>query len=327
MTLKSEMRSDAGRRGACLKENPGERQRFPERDVPKISDREFALFQKLIDQETGIYLGPTKRALLVARLVGRLRELRLDSFGAYYRHVLDSSNEQERTRMLDRISTNETRFFREPKHFDFLEKQVFPAWRRQAASAERGQRIRVWSAGCSSGEEPYSLAMILRRHFPVAEGWTTEIVATDLSARALQQAQAAVWPLEQAKEIPPKCLKAFMLKGTGSQAGTMRAGREIRSLVRFERLNLNEEPYPLQGLFDLIFCRNVLIYFRPESKRRVVSHLLDLLAPHGYFFLGHAETLSGLTNRVRTISSAVYALAPNSGPPESGERSAERVSP
>jgi chemotaxis protein methyltransferase CheR len=273
-----------------------------------ITDQEFALFQALIRREAGIFLGPAKKALLVGRLARRLRELGLDSFGAYY-HLVVERGDEELTRLFDSICTNETHFFREPRQFEFLEQRVFPGWKAEAASGRRARRIRVWSAACSTGEEPYSLAMTLWDHFPPAAGWGIEILATDLSTRVLERARAAIWPVEKAGEIPLGYLKAYMLKGIGPQAGKMKAGPEIRSLVRFERLNLNGEVYAVAGLFDLIFCRNVLIYFDAGSRARVVGRLLARLAPEGYLFLGHAESLGGLTDRVRSVATTVYVHA------------------
>lgn len=268
-----------------------------------ITDGEFGLFQALIHREAGIYLSPVKKALLVGRLSRRLRELGLTSFGTYYSKVLESNNE-EKVWMLDCICTNETRFFREPQHFEFLQQRLFPEWRTVTP-----RRIRVWSAACSTGEEPYSLAMTLLHHFPPEKGWGIEILATDLSTRALRKAQAALWPVEKAKEIPSGYLKAFMLKGMRTQEGMMKAGPEIRSLISFQRLNLNDNTYPAIGMFDLIFCRNVLMYFDTDTKSRVITQLLKHLVPEGCLFSGHAESLSGMTDRVRSLGQMVYTHA------------------
>jgi len=279
--------------------------------VPRISAKEFALFRDLIQRESGIFLSEAKKALVVGRLGRRLRELGLRSLAAYYR-LLVEGDEQERTRMLDCICTNETHFFREPRQFEFLEQRVFPDWAARAA-AGRPRRIRAWSAACSTGEEPYSLAMTLLAHFPPSSGWTLEILASDLSTRALDQARAGLWSVDKAREIPERYLKAFMLRGTGAQEGVMKAGPEIRSLLRFQRVNLNQDRYPVQGPFDLVFCRNVLIYFDVASKARVVHRLLDELAPGGYLFLGHAESLTGLSDRGRSVGPTVYVRAHEPG--------------
>ncbi|WP_242392348.1 CheR family methyltransferase [Anaeromyxobacter oryzisoli] len=269
-----------------------------------VSDRDFARFQRLINDEAGIWLAPVKKALLVGRLARRLRELGTTSFGEYFELV--AANEAERIRMLDAICTNETHFFREPRHFEFLCDRIFPAWRAEADAGTRPRRLRVWSAACSTGEEPYTLAMTLLSSF---QGWDLEILATDLSTKVLARAQAAVFPLEKAREIPEAYLKAYMLKGYGGQEGLMKAGPEIRQLVRFSRLNLTHD-HPALGRFDVIFCRNVLIYFDKETKGKVVHRLLDHLQPDGYLFLGHAESLGGFTTRAKAVLPTVYTLAP-----------------
>ena len=271
-----------------------------------LTPREFRLFQALIQREAGIHLSHAKKVMVEGRLARRLRELDA-SFADYYRLV--ETDPQERVRMLDCICTNETHFFREPRQFEFLESHVFPAWRARAEAGARARQVHVWSAGCSTGEEPYSVAMAFLARFPPSTGWQIEITATDLSTRALERAQAAVWPIEKAKEIPEPYLKAFMLRGSGPEEGRMKAGPLVRSVVHFQRLNLNAEPFTFGGRFDLVLCRNVLIYFDAHSKARVVSRLLDRMEPHGYLFLGHAETVTGLSARTRSVGPTVYGHA------------------
>ncbi len=269
-----------------------------------ISDADFGTFQALVNREAGIWLSPVKKALLVGRLSRRLRELGVTSWSRY--HELVERDEAERIRMLDAITTNETHFFREPRHWEHLAGQVFPAWRAEAEAGRRPRRLRAWSAACSTGEEPYTIAMMLLGAFP--GGWDLEVAATDLSTRVLERARQATWPVEKAAEIPEEWLKAFMLKGTGPQAGLMKAGPEIRGLCRFARLNLATDEYP-PGPFDLVFCRNVLIYFDRDTKQRVIERLVDRLAPGGLLFLGHAETLAGYSTRARPVLPTVYARA------------------
>jgi chemotaxis protein methyltransferase CheR len=271
-----------------------------------ISDREFSLFQKLIEEQAGIFLSPVKKALLEARLSRRIRELGLASFSAYYACLFEDQSGHELVDMLDRITTNETQFFRESRQFDFLSQLVVHDWTAQADAGFRQRQIRAWSAGCSTGEEPYSLAMTLWKHLPPSAGWEIEILATDISTRVLDRARQGIWPIEKAKDIPVEHLKRFMLKGTGKQERNMKAGPEIRSMIRFERLNLNDDVYPVTSLFDLILCRNVLIYFDPERRARIVDRLLERLAPAGFLFVGHAERLNGLTNKVLTILPTIY---------------------
>jgi chemotaxis protein methyltransferase CheR len=157
--------------------------------------------------------------------------------------------------------------------------------------------------------------MVLADHFPRTEGWQIEIFATDLSNRALEQARAAIWSIAKAKEIPLRYLKRFMLRGTGSQDGNMKATPEIASQIRFENLNLNDPIYPVSGFFDLILCRNVLIYFDASSRERVLNRLLDKLAPGGFLLVGHAESLGGLIHRVRYVMPTIYALTATASPP------------
>ena len=270
-----------------------------------ITDQEFRLFQKLIDEQAGIHLTPGKKSLLEARLGKRVFELGLDSFSAYYRYLLDNSDE-ELPEMLDRVSTNETHFFRDRRQFDFLSRLVVFDWTAQADAGLRPRHIRVWSAGCSTGEEPYSLAMVLWQFLPPAAGWEIEILATDISNRALDRARQAIWPIEKAKDVPEEFLKRFMLKGTGPQKGKMKAGAEIRSIIRFERLNLSDKIYPVTSLFDIILCRNVLIYFDETRRARVADRLLEHLGPGGFFFVGHAERLTGLTHKILNIFPSIY---------------------
>src|ERR1051326_6083628 len=287
-----------------------------------ITTRDFRRFQALVQIEAGIFLSDQKRALLVGRLSPRLRALELASFAAYYERVW--SDREELVRMIDALCTNETHFFREPKQFAFLEQQVLPAWRAAAESGTRAKHVRVWSAGCSTGEEPFSIAMSLSWHLP---DWSIDVLASDLSTKVLERAAAGIWPLERAEEIPPHYRKTFMLRGAleraeeipphyrktfmlrgrGAQEGKMASRPALASTIRFARINLNDESYPVTGRFDLIFCRNVLIYFDAPSKRRVIDRLLDRLHPAGLFFLGHSASLSPV-ERVRAAGPPVYAL-------------------
>ena len=269
--------------------------------IRPLSRREFAAFQNIIRRETGIFLSDVKEALLVGRLSRRVRELGLPTFDAYHRLV--EEDEAERVRMIDAICTHETHFFREPRQFDFLVERVLPALRADAEAGRRPRKVSAWSAACSTGEEPTSLAMVLLDQMP---GWDVDVLATDLSTGVLERARAALYPVEKAAEIPSGLLKRFMLRGFGSQEGRMTTGAEIRAVVRFQRLNLNDEAYPLPAPFDLVFCRNVLIYFAPETKARVVERLRRHLSPRGHLFFGHAESAMGLTTRLRGVGPNVY---------------------
>ncbi len=272
--------------------------------IRPLSDREFRMLQQLIYREAGIHLSDAKKALVSGRLTRRVRALGCRNFTAYYAHV--QSNRDERTSMLDCISTNETRFFREPRQFEFLEESVLPHWRALGASGRIPKRIRAWSAACSTGEEPYSLGMVLATHFPAAEGWSVEILASDLSTRVLDAAREGVWRIERSDDIPERFRKAWMLRGTRSEEGRMRAQRSLKSMIEFRQINLNEAGYGIRGTFDLIFCRNVLIYFNRDSKEGVIQRLLRHLSPSGLFFLGHAESLPASAYGMEHAGPTVY---------------------
>jgi chemotaxis protein methyltransferase CheR len=275
--------------------------------IPEPTEREFHQLRDLILEHAGIHLSDTKKPLVYGRLVRRLRELELETFGEYYRRVLESG--EELTLFLDRITTNETHFFREPHHFVHLAERFLPALVAAAAAGQRPKSVRVWSAGCSTGEEPYSVAMTLFDRLP-ASGWSIDILATDLSTRVLDVARSATWPVARAfGSIPEPFLHKFMLRGVRSREGWVRACPQLRAAVRVQRLNLNEEVYPAEAPFDLIFCRNVLIYFQPARRQRVLARLMSRLAPGGQLFVGHAESVQGLPERVRCVSPTVYARA------------------
>jgi chemotaxis protein methyltransferase CheR len=283
-------------------------------DVPLLSDRDFGLIRGLIYREAGIHLTSAKKALVVARLGRRLRALGLHSYGAYFQLVNGPEGASERVHMVDAISTNETSFFRERKHFDLLEQQILPGWRNDAAAGRRPRCIRAWSAGCSSGEEPYSLAMVLLMHLPRGEGWQIDIFASDLSTRVLERARAGIWPIEKAAAIPGEYRRAFMLRGVGEHEGMMKVGPELRAAVRFSQLNLRDSAYAAPRQCDLVFCRNVLIYFDQALRTRITNRLIEHLQPGGYLFLGHAETLHTCGSiPVATVMPTVYLRPADDG--------------
>jgi chemotaxis protein methyltransferase CheR len=272
--------------------------------IPELAAEEFHLFQALILRESGIHLGAKNRAMLISRLWKRLRALELNSFSSYYRRV--KSDPLEMVRMLDCICTNETHFFREPAAFECLRARVFPEWVAEADAGKRGKTLRVWSAACSTGEESYSLAMTILTHFPPSAGWNVEVLGTDLSTKVLAHASAGIWPAEKISGVPADYQRKFLLKGFGPEKGKIKAREELSKIVRFQRLNLTQEPYAVTGSFDLIFCRNVLIYFQWEMKLRVVDSLGKHLIPNGYLFLGHAESLHGVADKLQFVAPKVF---------------------
>ncbi len=281
-----------------------------------VSPPLFAKFQKLIYSETGIWLGGAKTALLCGRLFRRLRTLGLPSLEQYYERVSPPDAHEERALMIDAITTNETRFFREPRQFEFMVQQLFPRWRMQAEHGLRSKRVKIWSAGCSSGEEPYTLAMLLAEHLPAEDGWDATVLATDISNRVLEKARKGIYDLARCEEIPKDLLHKFMLRGVADRKGQVKAKIAIQQVIDFQRLNLNQEPYGIDGPFDAILCRNVLIYFDAASKSRVVANLLNQLAGDGFLFVGHAENLASISGLLRSIEPTIYTRTESASAPE-----------
>ncbi|MCE5233868.1 MAG: protein-glutamate O-methyltransferase CheR [Mizugakiibacter sp.] len=260
-----------------------------------ISDREFVQFQRFIFDAAGITLSPAKKALVSGRLAKRLQQYRLDNYGEYFRLLASGEAPEETQTAIDLLTTNETYFFREPKHFDFLRQHV-------AATHRRTETFRVWSAASSSGEEAYSIAMTLADCLGDAP-W--EVVGSDISMRVLQRARAGHYPLERCKHIPPAYLRRFCLRGIGAQQGTLLIDGSLRNRVRFTPANLNAA-LPQLGSFDAIFLRNVMIYFNNDTKRKVVERVLPLLKRGGHFYIGHAESLNDITKAVHMLAPSVY---------------------
>lgn len=272
-----------------------------------FSDEDFAYLRRVILERAGIHISEGKRAFVAARLAKRLRQLGLMSYAEYCRR-LRGGDDGERRALVEAVCTHETRFFREPRHFEFLTQRVIPRWQRALAEGRRSARLRVWSAGCSTGEEAYSLAMTLKAELGSESSLEVELLATDLSTRVLAIAERGIYPLARSVEIPEPYLKQFMQRGRERWLGQMRVAAELRSFVRFEPLNLHRTPFEVSGLFDLIFCRNVLIYFDAPSRARMVRALLESLGPGGLLVVGHAESLLTIPVPARPVVPSVYAL-------------------
>lgn len=295
-----------------------------------LGETEFRLFRELVFRKSGITLNDTKKQLVASRLARRLRALGLPGYREYYEHVVGRDPEGAELReMLNAITTNKTDFFRERHHFDFM-RTTFFAQCVERARRTRTNRLRIWSAGCSTGEEPYTLALTLRSHFPAPPGaWTFEILATDLDTNVLERARAGVYPEEAVAPIPQEQLQRYFQRGTGANAGRVRVTPALAELVTFQQLNFVEQPWPVQGPFDLILCRNVMIYFNQETQRRLVEGFASLLREDGYLFIGHSETLNGLHHLFEPLRGTMYrrrrdgetahvrtAAPPPAGPPE-----------
>jgi chemotaxis protein methyltransferase CheR len=268
----------------------------------------FQKFQKLIYGETGIWLGSSKTALLCGRLFRRLRELEITSLKDYYECVAGPDQQEERALMIDAITTNETRFFREPRQFEFLVQKVFPHWRAEADRRLRSKRVRIWSAGCSSGEEPYTVAMLLAKHLPAEDGWDARLLATDISNRVLEKARKGIYAIKRSEELPKDLLHSYMLRGMAERQGEMKVKVEIQQMIDFQRFNLNHESEVGERPFDIILCRNVLIYFDLASKQRVIANLCRHLTALGLLLVGHAENLNGISSQLRCIEPSIYTM-------------------
>lgn len=260
-----------------------------------ISDREFAQFQRFIHEAAGIALAPAKQALVSGRLAKRLKQRGLDSFDAYFRLLSSGQAPGEVQVAIDLLTTNETYFFREMKHFDLLRQLVMTTQRRTDS-------FRVWSAASSSGEEAYSIAMLLADSLGDAP-W--EVVGSDISTRVLEQARRGHYVMDRCRNIPVAYLRQYCLRGVGDEQGTLLVDRALRSRVRFVQVNLNAA-LPSLGSFDAIFLRNVMIYFNTETKRQVVGRVLPLLKRGGHFYIGHAETLNDIASGLQVLAPSSY---------------------
>jgi chemotaxis protein methyltransferase CheR len=264
-------------------------------DLRPITDSELAQFQRFIYEAAGISMSSSKKALVMGRLGKRLAQHQLQNFGQYFNLLTSGDYPDEVQKAVDLLTTNETYFFREIKHFDFLRIQA-------TAAANRSKPFRVWSAASSSGEEAFSIAMVLADCL-ASTPW--EILGTDISTKVLEGAQRALYTMERARHIPPAYLKRFCLKGFGANEGHLLIDRSLRSRVLFRYLNLNV-PLPILGQFDFIFLRNVMIYFNDETKREVVARVISTLKPGGHFCVGHSESLNSITQSVFAVAPSIY---------------------
>lgn len=264
--------------------------------VPQdISDREFAQLQQWLYQSAGIFLGPAKKALVVGRLSKRLAALGCAGFSDYLKVLANAVSVIERQAALDLLTTNETYFFREQKHFEFLVDEVL---RKRIP----GRALRIWSAACSSGEEPYTLAVVLSEH---GHSGPWEVIASDISTRVLAQAKSGVYPLERVRDVPKAYLHKYFLRGTGPHREQVMVTKSLRQRVRFLHLNLNA-PLPNLGEFDVVFLRNVMIYFDQPTKASLVNRICAMLKPGGLFIVGHAESLNGISTKLKCVRPSIY---------------------
>jgi chemotaxis protein methyltransferase CheR len=272
----------------------------------QLSDAEFNRLRELVREHTGISLADSKRQLVYGRLARRLRALKLSSFSEYIK-LVERGEGAELEEFTNAVTTNLTSFFREPHHFDFLAQQVLPG---VAARASGTRRLRLWCCAASTGEEPYSIAMVLREAQSLLAGWDVKLLATDLDSNVLAHGKAGVYLAERFKSVSGRRLSKFFSDHPGGEAGSMSASDELRDLITFKQLNLMNE-WPMKGPFDAIFCRNVIIYFDKETQRALFERMAHLQRPGDFLFLGHSESLYRVSDRYELIGRTIYRRLPD----------------
>ncbi len=285
-----------------MDDNPAKRRG---RDIG-LSQRDFGRLSAFVYEHCGIKLPPSKKTMLEARLRRRLRALEMKSYDDYCEYVFSPDGQRDEVvRMIDLVTTNKTDFFREPVHFDYLLGTCLPDF----CDAGRGgawRKMSVWSAGCSTGEEPYTLAMVLCAFAETRPGFRFSILATDISTKVLEKAALGIYDEERVEPVPPALKRKYLLKSKDRSKGLVRVAPVLRSQVDFRRLNLMDEDFRIREALDVIFCRNVIIYFDKATQEALVNRFARRLAPGGYLFLGHSETLCGMDVPLVQMAPTVY---------------------
>lgn len=269
----------------------------------QLEDPDFQRLSSYIMSQFGIKLPPNKKTLLQCRLQKRLKTLQHGSFKEYIDYVFSSKGQQDEVwNMIDAVSTNKTDFFREPQHFEFLLDQGIEEYLQQTGK----NRLSVWSAGCSSGEEPYTLSMVLKEASQSGRFFDFNIVATDISESVLQHAVVGIYKEEKTHTIPADYKKKYLLRGKNNYENKVRISSELRKKIEFRKYNLLSTDYAALGKFDFIFCRNVMIYFEREVQQRLLKQFCKILNPGGYLFVGHSESITGFTLPLKHIKPTIF---------------------
>lgn len=272
-----------------------------------INETDNDFLRRLVYSHSRINLGADKKELVARRVHKRLRALNLADYAAYCELLRSPSGEDELTDLLDVISTNVTDFFREPRHFQYMTEALLPAWLEQGRVP--GRVYRVWSAACSSGEEPYTIGITLAEFARTNRGWGAwKVEASDISTRMLETAQSAVYRAERVRLPAPEWLPRYFQRGVGKVEGFYRVKKEIRERVAFHHVNLFQPNYPIPTGLDAIFCRNVMIYFDRETQELLVKRLCQHLGPGGHLFVGHSESLIGIRHGLKGVQPSIYRL-------------------
>lgn len=269
----------------------------------KMSTDDFNRLSKFIYNELGIKMPIEKKLMLQSRLLKRLSELHVESFQAYLDFVFSKEGKESELRtVIDLVTTNKTDFFREPAHFEYLNEVVLP----ELTEEKKRKKIKFWSAGCSSGEEPYTLAMTLNDYLEKMPGYDFSLLATDLSTRVLEKASLAIYGMDRIKDIPLSLKKKYLLKSKDPNNKTVRIVPSLRKKITFQRLNFMNPAYYTDDDFDAIFCRNVIIYFDRATQEAVINKLIAHLRPGGYFFLGHSESITNMDVPLKHIRPTIF---------------------
>lgn len=272
----------------------------------KLKDRELKRVARFIENEVGIQLPASKHTLVEGRLRKRMRKLGFSDFKTYLDHTLDSpEGDHEKLHMIDVITTNKTSFFRESEHFDYLANHALPVME-QNRKRDGRRGLDLWSAGCSTGEEPYTLSMVLHETASVLTGLNFNILATDISPNCLQIARNAIYTERQITSVPLPLRQKYFLKSRNSDDELVQMGPQLRSSISFDRLNLMDKDYRLKNKMDAIFCRNVMIYFNNQIREELVARFEEQLVPGGYLFVGHSESLNGINTELKQVAPMVY---------------------
>ncbi len=263
---------------------------------------DFNYLRKIVNSSTGIVVADEKIDMFYSRLARRLRLLGLSDFKQYCDLIRNEEDGFEAGQLINAITTNLTSFYREPYHFDFIADSLISEMLK--ADPNR-RRLRIWSAGCSSGEEPYSIAITLHHLGLVDHGWDIEILATDIDSNVLEQAMSGVYSMEQIGKVPDQYLQSGFLRGKRARSGKVCIKPEVCSMVKFAQLNLNSN-WSLPEPVDIVFCRNVIIYFDKDSKKELVRRISENLMPGGYLFIGHSESLFGISESFELVGKTIY---------------------
>jgi len=272
---------------------------FENKEFP-FTDKDFRFIQNLVAERTGIVLNDIKRTMVYSRIARRIRQCGVKDFSEYC-DLLKAGDESELISFTNAITTNLTSFFREEHHFEYLAETVLP----ELEKSKVDKKIRIWSAGCSSGEEPYSIAMTVNDYFKHKPGWDIKILASDLDFDMVERAASGVYKEERVTGLDKKHLRNYVKKGKGKHVGNVRMHSELMDMITFKQLNLLHE-WPFRGPFDFMFCRNVVIYFNKETQKELFDRYADMLADNSALFIGHSESLFKVTDRFKSIGRTIY---------------------